>query len=330
MITELCVAWSCGLVLTVGAPSVAEESGGRQESRVGRCHVGCRDGYLSGLGEADIWSAAEAVGIKRLEVAVREDMSCPNLFENERRPYRIDTPQVRAQLAKKLAERSQSIAAFTTVVKFGRDAEQARTVAWVARVAEAAREMNVPVVMIPIVAKDLSDQEFVQRSIRLVKALAPVAGRTGVQLTVENLGAYLNRREILEPILKAAPTDRVGLALDITNMYWFGHPLAKVYELAETFAPYVRYVHVKNLRYPPDKRQVQRPPGWQYAERAERVKTGDIDFARIIRILSRAGFRGDLTLEDDSLRRLDEAGKRKVLRDDAELLRQLIAEVHGG
>ena len=47
--------------------------------------------------------------------------------------------------------------------------------------------------------------------------------------------------------VEAVPDDEVGLALDITNMYWFGYPPAKIYELAQTFSPHVRYAHAKNI-----------------------------------------------------------------------------------
>jgi len=294
--------------------------------------VACRDGYLAGMGTADIWSAAKAVGIRQLEVAVAPDLGCPNLYEQGQRPYRIDTHEARAKLAARLAEHRMSICAFAAVVGFrpsDEDAELADAVAWLGRIAEAADAMGVPVVMVPIVAKELSDEQFVRRAIRLVKALVAATENRRVHWALENLGPYLNRREILEPILKAAPANRMGLALDITNLYWFGYPLAKVYALAEALAPYVRYVHVKNLRYPPERRQALRPMGWQYPRRAEPVRSGDIDFARVLRVLAKAGYHGPLTLEDDSLRRLDAAGKRRVLRDDVAFLSCLLADGNG-
>ena len=55
------------------------------------------------------------------------------------------------------------------------------------------------------------------------------------------------------------------------------------------------------------------------------VKEGDIDFRKIITLLSKAGYRGDLTLEDDSLGKFDAAGRKKVLQEDVQLLREIIA-----
>jgi len=147
-----------------------------------------------------------------------------------------------------------------------------------------------------------------------------------VQLTVENLGPYLNKREVLKPLMEAVPDDEVGLALDITNMYWFGYPPSKIYELAQTFAPHARYAHAKNIKYPPAEREKQRTPGWQYSKYAEPIRTGDLDFDRILGFLFKAGFKGDVVIEDASLGKHDAAGKKKVLKDDAALLRELIAK----
>jgi sugar phosphate isomerase/epimerase len=293
--------------------------------------VACRDGgYLQGMGLSDVWSAMEAIGISRVEVRVSEDLSCPGLFENGSAPYRIDTPPARGSLRQKLAEKKKSIAAFCAVVRLEKDKSDDAAVEWIEKIARAAIDLERPVIVVPIVGGGFSDEEFVERATGFVRRLVPVAERYEVQITLENLGHYWNRREILEPVLKAVPSDRVGLALDITNMYWFGHPLSKLYELAATFSPYVRYVHVKNVNYPEERREVQRPEGWQYGKYAAPVKEGDIDFRKIIALLSKAGYRGDLTLEDDSLGKYDAAGQRKVLREDVQLLREIISELRTG
>jgi sugar phosphate isomerase/epimerase len=290
--------------------------------------VGCRDGgYLRGMGLSDIWAAMDTIGISRVEVRVADDLSCPGLFENGETPYRIDTAEARQQLRKKLAEKKKSIAAVCCVAGLEKGKSDDDSVAWIEKVAQAAVDLDRPVIMVPIGAGGFSDEEFVKRATSFVKQLVPIAERYDVQITLENLGHYWNRKEILEPVLKAVASDRVGLALDITNMYWFGHPLSELYDLAETFAPYVRYVHVKNVNYPEEKREVQRTEGWEYGKYAAPVKEGDVDFRRIIAILNKAGYKGDLTLEDDSLGKFDAAGQKKVLQDDVQLLREIIVEM---
>jgi sugar phosphate isomerase/epimerase len=314
----LLLAWALALV----PPGVA-----RAETRK-HWEVGCRDGgYLRGMGLEDVWAAMDAIGISRVEVRVAEDLSCPGLFENGSTPYRMDTPEAREKLRRKLTEKKKSIAAFCAVVRLEKGKSDEGNLRWIAKIAEAAVDLDRPVIMIPVGGSGFSDEEFVKRAIAFVKELVPIAERHGVQITLENLGHYWNRREILEPVLKAVPPDRVGLALDITNMYWFGHPLSKLYDLAEALAPYVRYVHVKNVNYPTDKREVQRAEGWEYGRYACPVREGDVDFRKIVTLLSKAGYRGDLTLEDDSLGKFDAAGRKKVLQDDVQFLRQIIAEM---
>ncbi|NQT83230.1 sugar phosphate isomerase/epimerase [bacterium] len=310
----------CGLALSL--------TGGVKIEASQNWDVGCRDGgYLRGMGLSDVWAAMDAIGISRVEVRVSGDLSCPGLFEGGGTPYRIDTPQARRKLRKKLAERKKSIAAFCAVVRLEKGRSDEASLEWVENIAKAAVDLDRPIIMLPVVGGGFSDEEFVKRAIGLVKKLVPIAERYGVQITLENLGHYWNRKEILEPVLKAVPTDRVGLALDITNMYWFGHPLSNMYDLAATFAPYVRYIHVKNVKYPEDKREVRRTEGWQYGKYAAPVKEGDIDFRKIIALLSKAGYSGDLTLEDDSLGKFDAAGQKRVLRENVQLLRDIIAEM---
>ena len=95
-----------------------------------------------------------------------------------------------------------------------------------------------------------------------VENLAAFAAGNAIDLTV--VGPEV-------PLMEAVPDDEVGLALDITNMYWFGYPPAKIYELAKTFAPHTRYAHAKNIKYPPAEREKQRTPGWQYSKYAEAI-----------------------------------------------------------
>ncbi|MBN1344887.1 MAG: sugar phosphate isomerase/epimerase [Phycisphaerae bacterium] len=285
--------------------------------------VGIRDVYLGGLKKPDVWTAAKAIGVRRLECVVDKELSCPGLFEGGEQPYRIDTPESRSKLMKALKDHDMSISCLCAVIS----APDADHVKWITRVVEACSEMKVPVVMMPLGYGGKSDEAYIAESVGFLNDLVAVAKRTGVQLTIENLGRYLNREEIVVPIMKGVPTDQVGLANDICNMYWYGHPIDKLYDLAKAVAPYVRYVHVKNIKYPEDKKNVQRKPGWEYGKYAEPVRTGDIDFARILRIYSDAGFKGDVTIEDDSKGKFDAKGQERVFSEDVKLLREIIAKM---
>ncbi|MGB9624144.1 MAG: sugar phosphate isomerase/epimerase family protein [Phycisphaerae bacterium] len=290
------------------------------------------DGYLSGIGADDVWSAAKTVGLSRIEVGVNARLACPHLFEKGATPYRIDTPEARAVLRKKLSQEGMSIGCLCIVTKLDLHGRDDEILERIRRAAEAAPELGCRTLMLPVAViapRDvtLTDEAFVERCRPFVRALDGLAAKTGVQIVLENLGPFWNRREIMEALLRESRPDRVGMLLDAANLYWYGYPLDRIYELAQTFAPYVRYVHVKNIRYPADQRDRQRTAGWEYARYAEPVRTGDIDFARVLRTLAGAGYVGDLTIEDDSLPHFDAAGRKKTIADDAAYLRERIKEL---
>jgi len=289
--------------------------------------VGIRDGYLKSMEYKDVWSAVEAIGVDRLEIEVTPELKCPNLYEADGSQHQIDNPASIDRLKAAIKRHKISINAFTTVIPLTGEKTPEQIQRWVTAVARVAQRLKVPVIMMPLIARGIEDDEFIKRAREYVGPLQAVAGQTHVQLTIENLGHYLNRQEILDPILKSFDTKRVGLTLDICNMYWFGHPLSKIYELAEHFAPYVRYVHVKNVQYPEDQRQNRRPEGWEYLKYAEPVRSGDLDFKKIIGFYYHAGYRGDLTLEDDSLGKFTMPALREIHQQDVQHLHQIIAEL---
>ncbi len=125
------------------------------------------------------------------------------------------------------------------------------------------------------------------------------------------------------PLLDRVGSQRLGVTLDTGNLYWFGHPLSKVYELIQTYAPHVVHTHCKNIRYPADQREVQRPMGWEYAKYEAPVDKGDIDFVRVVKILRAAGYTGDLCVENESLRKLPESERASVLATEIGYLKRL-------
>jgi cyclophilin family peptidyl-prolyl cis-trans isomerase/sugar phosphate isomerase/epimerase len=292
-------------------------------SASGEMKVGVRDGYLEGMDADTVWAAAKAVGIPSLEVVVTTDLACDRLFEGKEKPYRIDTPENRARLIAAARKNGCEIIGFCTVVALPKDGKEDWAVDWIEKVAKAAAEMKVPIVYMPLGGRDLPEQEFVARATAFLKRVAPIARATRVQLAIENLGPYLNKPEVLAPLLLAVSTDEVALMYDPANMYWFGYPRDQIYELVRIFAPFTRMLHAKNVKYPDDKRDVRREMGWEYMKYAEPVPAGDLDFGRIVGILVNSGFKGNIVIEDDSLPKKDAAGKKKALQDDAKALREL-------
>lgn len=317
------------LVAVLVAASAVSAWAAEPPSRQRRWGVSICAPYLKGLAE-DVWSAGRSVGITRLEIYLNQELACPHLYEGDKTPYTLATTEGVTALREALERQRFTAGCIAMPMKLERDgAGDDQALARIRKAAEAAPRLGNPCIMLPIginlpKGEQMTPEAFVERMKPFVRALDRIAAETKVQIVLENLGHYWNRPEVLEPVLRESTPDRVGLLLDITNMYWYGHPLDSLYGLAERFAPFIRYMHVKNIRYPEEKQNAPRPPGWEYGKYAEPVPTGDVDFARIVDIVARAGYVGDLTIEDDSLGHFDVEGKKKAVRDDVALLKELI------
>ena len=102
-----------------------------------------------------------------------------------------------------------------------------------------------------------------------------------------------------------------------------------MYEIIAGFAPYVVATHVKNIKYQPEKREVQRELGWGYGEYVAPIYEGDLDHDRIAQTLAAAGYRGALNIEDESLGKLPAEERREVLRRNADHMAEITCR-HGG
>ena len=298
------------------------------EPAKGKWDVGIRDGYLAGIGETSTWAAARAIGVNQIEVAPNKKLECPNLADETGTRYTIATPEGRKELMQKLAAEKMAICAFCVGHNFDQGKGDDEAIATLTSVAEAAKEMGVPMIMAPVPGgKGMSDEEFIARGKAFLGALVPIAEKTGVPFALENLQLYWNRPEVLLPVIQSLPPNKIGLAHDVTNMYWFGHPVDSLYPIVEQVAPYVRYVHAKNNQYGERKNTKRTPPGVDYGATACSVREGDVDFRRVLAAYAKAGYKGPVTIEDDSLGKHDAAGQKKVLIDDVKFLREVIAEI---
>jgi len=218
----------------------------------GEIGIAIRDQSLKGLEAQSVWAAAREMNMSRLEIVITKEMTCPELYVGTDKPYRIDTPENRQKLLAAAKTNGCQIIAFCATVHLTKDNTNNKV--WIEKVAKAAAEMKVPVIMMPLRSKRIKQDDFLKKGVAFLKAVAPIARSTEVNLTVENVGRSLNKVEVLKPLMEAVPDDEVGLALDMTNMYWFGYPKTRIYELAKIYAPHTRYAHAKNIKYPSGQR----------------------------------------------------------------------------
>jgi sugar phosphate isomerase/epimerase len=282
--------------------------------------VGCRDVHLRLVDPADGWAALERIGADCIEADLDDSLGLTSLVGPGRR-YSIATGEGIAALQADLAARHCRISALCMHNKFDQRLEQ--EVAMTRQVVQAAEKLNVPTVRIDVVPRALKIEEFIPFAVKACAAICEATRGSKVRFGIENHGTVTNDPELMERLIAGVGSDRLGITLDTANLYWWGHPLDEVYRIYERFAPRVVHTHCKSIRYPADKRNVKRAMGWEYEKCCCPVDEGDIDFTRVLAILRRSDYAGDLCIEDESLGRCPESARAGNLKKQVVFLRAI-------
>jgi sugar phosphate isomerase/epimerase len=282
--------------------------------------VGCRDAHLKVAGQPDSWSCMKALGAEATEVNVGLDLSCVNLFHSQGK-YTLATGEGIRAFKDDLAASGCRITAFMMANQFDQRLDQ--ELESVRHLVGAAQQLGVDVIRIDVVPRKLSADQFLAFAVDTGKRLCAIAQGTPVRFGVENHGNITNNPEFLEKLFEGVGSSQFGLTLDCANFYWWGLPLNDLYPTYEKFAPRVVHTHCKSIRYPEDKRNVRRPIGWEYDKYTCPLYEGDLDFKRIVSILRKANYRGDLCVEDESLGRYPQDERADILRKEITLLKGL-------
>ncbi len=308
-----CACGSAALISRLGSLALADDAPTTWP-------VTCRDAMLISLKQANTWSALAAIGADGVEIQVADDMTLPNM-RNPVGPY--------------------SLAATTDVKRFGADAKAAgmritgfcmsnqferrpeAELALCGQVAAAAAALGVPAIRIDLRPEKLDRDAFLRFSVDTMRKLIASTESTGVAFGLENHGNTTNDPAFITALMAQVKSKRLGVTLDTANLYWFGHPLAKLYGLYELLAPHVVHTHCKSIRYPAAERDRQRPMGWKYREYACPVDEGDIDFTRVVAILRKAGYNNDLCIEDEFLGKLSPTDATQRLAKQVQFLKRL-------
>ena len=285
-----------------------------------RLPVGCRDLYLKDAGKPDSWSCMKALGAECTEVNVELDLACASLFHPQHN-YTLATPEGIQTLKDDLAASGCRISAFMMSNHLDERLEQELESA--RRLVQAAQQLGVAAIRIDVVPRKLDGDKFLPFAVDACKRLCALAEGMAVRYGVENHSTITNNPQFLDKLFAGVGSDKLGLTLDCANLYWWGHPLKDLYPIYEKFAPRVVHTHCKSIRYPADKRNVQRPMGWEYGKYNCPIYEGDIDFKRLIKILRKANYRGDLCVEDESLEKLPVAERGEVLKKEITFLKAL-------
>ncbi len=285
-----------------------------------KCLATCRDIYLGLTGKPDCWSAMKSLGAEGAEVLVNEQLDCPMLKHPEHQ-YTLADAEGIAALKDGAARSGLRISAFILATRFDEQLEQ--ELKWVRGVVQAAETLGVRAIRIDVAPHKLKPEVFLPFAIQACKQVCEIGQGTAVKFGVENHGRCTNDPAFLDKLFDGVGSDRLGLTLDIANFYWFGHPLDELYGIYEKFAPRVVHTHCKNIRYPADRRNVRRPMGWEYSKYECPIYEGDIDFQRVVAILHRANYQGDLCVEDEELGKFPKAEQAEVMKKEIALLKRL-------
>ncbi|MEN6557153.1 MAG: sugar phosphate isomerase/epimerase family protein [Thermoguttaceae bacterium] len=286
--------------------------------------VGCRDAMLTPMKRKDSWEALKAIGAECVTVWTgRKQLEIPFLIGSGK-PYTLASSDI-ARLGDDARAAGVRITAFCMGNRF--DVQPDVEIQHCGMVARAADQLGAPAIRIDVAPRKMERNAFRKQAVKALKKILADTESTGVKFAIENHGNTTNDPDFMQSLFDRVGSERLGLTLDTANLYWFGHPLSKVYSLFERFAPRVYHTHCKSIRYPETERERLRPMGWKYAEYQSSIDQGDIDFTRVASILRKAGYHNDLCVEDEFLDALTpEAATDRLARQIA-LLKKVRANV---
>lgn len=266
----------------------------------------------------------DALGFDAVELEFARDNSVFAMQGRDR--FKLDSPASIEKFVRHLSDNQARVSALLMSNNFGSDDIDGE-IAWTITAVKAANALGIPAVRIDAIMHGKEDQPVEQNARIFADAMARVLDATSdssVDLGIENHGALGNRPEFLDMLIGKVGSPRLGLTIDTGNFYWWGHPLSRMYEIIEHFAPYCKHTHAKNIQFPPDKREIQREIGWEYGKYVSPLPDGDVDHKRVVEILKAAGYNRDLCLENESLGKYPREEWPAILKRDADFFRSIL------
>lgn len=292
-------------------------------------YLSIRDGLLGKETCATPLDGLRRLNISNVEVNLERDFAVRSIETGEKVYLRTDEE---AKAFRKSTEAlGIRICAVLTACDLSRnDAES--NIAWIARSIELADLLGAPAVRIDSGMKREKELIFDERVNLFVQALSAALERTSkskVTLGIENHGFQGNNLAFLLNVYQQVDSKRLGSTLDTGNFYWRGYPLSEVYGILRVLAPYAKHTHVKNIKFPEDKREITREAGWEYGTYCCPLDEGDIDIAKVVAILAQAGYKGDICIEDESVAKCKTPEERMaVLERDAACIQRALLTLH--
>ena len=277
-------------------------------------------------GWPSIKEGLDALGFDAVELTFDRDCSVHPIVPSASDRIGIGTPEGIETLRKQLDDNGVRVPAFLMANNFA-NPDFDFEVNWTINAIRAADALGIPAVRIDAMMhgeEEASPEENIRDFAEAMHRVLDATSDSKVDLGIENHGYQGNRPEFLEAVFAAVGSPRLGLTIDTGNFYWYGHPLSRVYEIIEQFAPRCKHTHAKNISYPVEMREIQREVGLEYGKHVTTIPEGDVDHKRVVQILKAAGYDRDLCIEDESLGKFPREEWPAVLKSDADYFRSIL------
>ncbi len=292
-------------------------------------YIGIRDVTLSRVGAAEPLEFAKGLGIDTMEIRIQPDGSLDSFDPGGRADLTVAHPEGSKLVLDSSREAGIVIGAILLNTRYHQpDVDSEEEIRWIDTAARFARTAGIAVIRIDIRPADgETEQGFLDRVSPVLEHHLATAADQGVGLSVENHGLFANREDSLSRLLDRFAKTGLSLTLDSGNFYCTGgYPLLDTYRLIDRFAASATQVHIKNIRYPENAREVTGHLGCEYAAHSAPIYEGDVDHARVVSALKRAGFEGGLYIEDESLGKYGLAERATNIEMTVAHLREIIEE----
>lgn len=289
--------------------------------------VSIRDEVVLSTGFDSLHEALSFYDLRGVEMLVNKDLSVRSLHPTPEQPRLfLNRPEDITKLERQTKGSGLQITAFLLHNDFNAKDIEAET-GWVAAAVEAAARLGMPAVRIDSIMSDAGALSLERRQEIFARAARTVLDRTAklkVALAIENHGAQGNDPAFLDGVIRRVGSRRLGMTLDVGNFYWAGKPISEVYRILKRFAPLTKHTHIKNIQYPPEMRDTRREVGYEYGKYVCPIPEGDLDMAKIVGYLKRAGYRHDLCIEDELLGKFEVPARQANVKAAITALRRAI------
>ena len=289
--------------------------------------VSIRDEVVMTTGFDSLHEALSYYDLRGVEMAVGRDFGIRSFMPTKEKPKLfLNRDEDIETLKQQLKGSGIGITAFLLHNDFNAK-DMTGEIDWVVKSVEAGDKLGVPAMRIDAIMSggDTIPVETRQDMFKVaIQEILKRTPRSKLALGIENHGLQGNDPVFLNGLIERVKSRRLGMTLDVGNFYWSGKPISEVYKILEQLSQFTKHTHVKNIKYPVEMRDKQRPLGYEYDKYVCPIAEGDLDMKLIVGFLKKAKYSNDLCIEDESLGHYPMEVRRQNVKNAINLLKQAI------